>query len=180
MDINQELDRLTIRLALEFNTVKTTIGGDLSNLSTTDKTSIIAAINELEQELINLSTASQGLISDSLNASLTKVWSITKIKSYTDNLFNSLWTNVPSVHDNLMKISQAITDLEISSRAAYVPYDADISGNISSQEKEVARINIDAIGPVDMSRLDQLILDLTNNVGDTDFDFVSYFNSQII
>ena len=72
---------LATRVATEIKSVKTLVNGnaaDLSALTTTQKTSLVAAINELKNAVDNV--GSSVTISDS-TSSTTQVWSSSKIAS---------------------------------------------------------------------------------------------------
>lgn len=179
MDIVQRIDLLVSRIAAEFNLVNTKLGGDLTNLSTVDKTSLISAINELKTYLDSLNTTQTELINDTLNSSLTKVWSITKLKEFTVGLFDSLWTGVPLEHDTLVKISSELTSLK-SELSDYVPYNIDVSTSKTDIEKGTARTNIGAIGQSELDAVDSKVDALRTDIGNHDFDYVTYFDNELV
>lgn len=173
MDILTELDLLTGRIAVEFNSVNTSIG-DKDSLSTSAKSSIVEAINEIKSNISVLEGVD--LVRDDLNSSSTYIWSINKIKSNTSFLIDSLWTNVPQEYDSLKKISDKLNDLtvEVSDRVSYSSSD-----NKSTSEKSQARANIDAPSTGELSNVQEELEDYKLLVGNTSYNFIPDFENEL-
>ena len=97
MTLQQRLDALIQVLGADHKSQQTSINnliseiGTLSSLSTTDKSNLIAAINEV----YTIAQAGSGVINDSLSTSTSKTYSIDKIKSVVmaDLIFCFSWTS---------------------------------------------------------------------------------------
>lgn len=71
--------------------------GSLSALNTSDKSSIVNAINEVEGEISSLNSLVSGLIDDAAIAGNTDhTWSADKILSYTAQLRSDIMGGIPS------------------------------------------------------------------------------------
>ncbi|MCG3577665.1 hypothetical protein L9K30_24105, partial [Ralstonia solanacearum] len=83
MSLQTRIESLIQRLASEFKTVHEQ-AGTLARLSTTDKTSLVAAINELRAQFDKLANAA--LIDDANAAGTTTTFSASRITSLLDAL----------------------------------------------------------------------------------------------
>ena len=79
MSLATRIESLVIRVAQEFNDVRAK-AGNLANLNTTDKSSLVAAINELQSAVLS------GTGIDDANVALTTTYSSTKIVTLLDTL----------------------------------------------------------------------------------------------
>ena len=99
---------LATRIATEIKSVKTLVNGnaaDLSALTTTQKASLVAAINELKTALDALGTPIT--ISDS-TSSTTQVWSSSKVASEITAAKNALTNGAAAALDTLSEIAAAL------------------------------------------------------------------------
>lgn len=173
-DILTEIDRLTDRLSLEFNNINV-LRGDLTSLSTTQKTSLVEAINELKGN-VDLIDDPSSIINDFSNTSTTEVWSILKTKGYADSLITGLFAGVPLRHDSILKISTEIDAilLDLDSKVSY-----DKDDTKTEVEKQQARDNIGAPSVDDVDQVTASVSTLSTNVGDTNFNFVTLFETNL-
>lgn len=173
-DILTEIDRVVDRLFNEFNRINT-IRGDLSTLQTVDKSSLVSSLNEIKGLIDNVDPVN--IINDNINTSITEVWSITKVKGYADNLINNLWIGVPSSYDTILKIVSELLNIKNLVDNNRVSYDKD---DLKSElEKQQARNNIDSPSISDFQSILNQLSTFSTNVGDTDFDYVALFESNL-
>lgn len=172
MDILTKIDSLTERIALEFNSVNTKTG-TLADLTTSDKSSLVAALVELKGDIDTLDGVT--LINDSLNNSSNFTWSITKVKSYIDLIVEGLFTNVPVEHDTLKKLSDYILGIE-TDLGSYVSYNEDSK---TEPQKQQARANIDAVSSLELDALQNQVDTLETDLGNLNRDFVADFNNEL-
>lgn len=80
MTLVQQINNLATRLGTEFKAVRASIG-TLASLTTTDKSNLVAAVNE-----VNSRMGDAGAQIDDATVATTTVWSSSKVKSVTDGL----------------------------------------------------------------------------------------------
>jgi hypothetical protein len=154
MTLEQRLIDLSTQLGLDhksqqidISSINTSIG-TLSGLSTTAKTNLVSAINELY------------ILSNNINDSATtgttdKTYSVDKILSLISSLRQDLLGGVPAAaYDTLLEISDYISNdttatsglvLAVSNRVAYNQVQS-----LTASQKLQARTNIDAYGSVEI------------------------------
>lgn len=174
MDFLNNINLLTQRIAEEFNSVNGKLG-NLSLLTTTEKTSLVASLNEVKSDLDDLENFS--LINDALNSSTNYVWSISKIKVYVDSIIDSLFTNVPVEHDSLKKISDhlLLITTELTNKVSYDKDDLK-----SDAQKLQARQNIDSPSTADLFLTQTELTDLKMELGNLNRDFEQDFTNELI
>ena len=85
--------------------------GILSLLTTTDKTNLVAAINELQTELDNIDVSGQvAALIDDTTTSTTKVWSSSKTSDEIAAAVSALVDGAPALLDTLNELAAAIND----------------------------------------------------------------------
>lgn len=104
------LESADITLAGDIATIEGEIG-TLTSLTTTDKTNLVNAINELQFELDNLDVSGQvgALISDTTTVT-DKTWSSFKIDAEIDAAVAALVDGAPALLDTLNELAAAIND----------------------------------------------------------------------
>lgn len=110
MSLSTNVSNLATRVATEIKAVRTLINGnaaDLSALTTTDKTNLVAALNELNAAIGAIDLTD--LISDATTATTT-TWSSTKITSSIDAAVANLVDGAPGVLDTLNELAAALGD----------------------------------------------------------------------
>ena len=162
MSLQTQLHSFVLRAAQEFNAVYTKIG-TLASLSTTDKTSLVAAINELKGA-IGAATSI-----DDAQVGIATTYSSSKIVGLLDALKAEILGGADAAYDTLLEIQQAIQSGDGSIAALLdavnkrVRFDA--AQTLTAAEQAQARTNIGAVAAAD--------------VGDTAFDFVAAFEGAL-
>lgn len=112
MTLQTNLQNLTTRIATEFKALRAVTGG-LASLTTTQKTSLVAAINELDAAIDALAAGS-GAINDGATSTST-TWSSTKTAASIAALINDAGTSgaatTYSIDKVLALIAQAKADV---------------------------------------------------------------------
>ena len=161
--------RITLALQAVGTDIKSLITkqGNLTTLTTTAKTNLVAAINEVNAALA-LATSGGVTIDDVATASTTKTYSITKINASILQLKNDLLGGVPATaFDTLKEIAdyiagdQTATSGLVSAIGKRVAVDA--VQTFTLVEKAQGRSNIDAYGSVE--------------IGNPDTDFLTIYNT---
>ena len=163
MSLATRIESLVIRVAQEFNDVRAK-AGNLANLTTTDKSNLVAAINELKAAVV-----SSAVIDDAQIAAST-TYSSTKIVSLLDALKADILGGADAAYDTLVEIQQLLQngtsglDALLAAVNNRVRFDAAQSLTVSEQLQ--ARSNIGAVAASD--------------VGNTDTDFVAVFVGALV
>ena len=153
---------LVIRVAQEFKNVRAT-AGNIANLSTTDKSSLVAAINELKAEVL-LATAI-----DDNHIDTSTTYTSNKIVSLLDALKADILGGADAAYDTLVEIQQLLqngtTGLDALLAAVNLRVRFDEAQTLTAAEQLQARTNIGAVAAAD--------------VGNTDTDFVVVFDGAL-
>ncbi len=163
MSLATRIESLVIRVAQEFNDVRAK-AGNLANLTTTDKSSLVAAINELKAAVV-----SSAVIDDAQIAAST-TYSSTKIVSLLDALKADILGGADAAYDTLVEIQQLLQngtsglDALLAAVNNRVRFDGVQSLTVAEQLQ--ARSNIGAVAASD--------------VGNTDTDFVAVFEGALV
>lgn len=155
---------LATRMATECKSLRTLVnanGADLSALTTTQKASLVAAINELKTALDALGTPIT--ISDSAS-STTQVWSSSKVASEITAAKNALTNGAAAALDTLSELAAALGN------------DANFASTITTALGY--RLRFDAVQTLTTEQKTQACANL--GIGEPDTDFVTTFNSGLI
>ena len=155
---------LATRMATECKSLRTLVnanGADLSALTTTQKASLVAAINELKTEVDN--AGSSITISDSAS-STTQVWSSSKVASEITAAKNALTNGAAAALDTLSELAAALGN------------DANFSSTITTALSY--RLRFDAAQTLTSGQKTQACTNL--GIGEPDTDFVTTFNSGLV
>ena len=101
MSLQTQLNSFVLRVAEEFNTVKGRTG-TLTALTTTDKSSLVAAINELKSAILT------AVAIDDLTVATTSTYSSSKIVSVLDALKADVLGGADPAYDTLLELQQAL------------------------------------------------------------------------
>jgi len=162
MSLQTRIESLVVRLAQEFNAINSKTG-NLASLTTTDKTSLVSAINELQTALGSLSSI------DDANVDLTTTYSSSKIVTLLDALKAEILGGADAAYDTLLEIQQLLQDgtsgldallLAINNRVRF-----DAAQTLTAEEQALARTNIGSVAASD--------------IGNTDTDFVVIFEASL-
>ena len=155
---------LATRMATECKSLRTLVnanGADLSALTTTQKASLVAAINELKTALDALGTPIT--ISDSAS-STTQVWSSSKVSSEITAAKNALTSGAAAALDTLSELAAALGN------------DANFASTITTALGY--RLRFDAVQTLTTGQKTQACANL--GIGEPDTDFVTTFNSGLV
>ena len=161
MTLQERLDALIQVLGADHKAQQTSIAtlisniGTLPSLSTTAKTNLVAAINEV----FTMAQSGSSVINDSLTTSTSKTYSIDKIKSEITSANNTLksellggapqtaWDTITEIANYIASDQTATSGLitSVGNRVSYTQSDGKTAG-----EKLQARQNIDAYGSVEL------------------------------
>ena len=155
---------LATRMATECKSLRTLVnanGADLSALTTTQKASLVAAINELKTAVDN--AGSSITISDSAS-STTQVWSSSKVASEITAAKNALTSGAAAALDTLSELAAALGN------------DANFASTITTALSY--RLRFDAVQTLTTEQKTQACANL--GIGEPDTDFVTTFNSGLV
>lgn len=164
---------LATRISTECKALRTLVNGnaaDLSALATTQKSNLVAALNELKTTIDTLAAAGGATINDSSTASTTQTYSVTKIRDYVDTAISALTTGAPTALNTLDELAAALGDdanfAATITTALGNRVRVDAAQGLTTLQKTTARDNIGA---------QEAAL-----IGDPDTNFVSTFNTGLI
>ncbi|MCB6184289.1 hypothetical protein LIN78_12110 [Leeia sp. TBRC 13508] len=165
MSLQTQVNNLALRIATECKSLKVSVG-PLSSLSTTDKSSLVAAINEL---FTVFGSATQ--ILDSAAAGDTShTWSANKIISEINAAKNAIINGAPEALDTLLEIASQLANDQsaLSSLLTAVGNRVrfDDAQGLNATQQQQARDNIGAVSVAD--------------VGDVNADFVATFEAGLL
>lgn len=155
---------LATRMATECKSLRTLLnanGADLSALTTTQKASLVAAINELKTALDALGTPIT--ISDS-TSSATQVWSSSKVASEITAAKNALTNGAAAALDTLSELAAALGN------------DANFASTITTALGY--RLRFDAVQTLTTGQKTQACANL--GIGEPDTDLVTTFNIGLV
>jgi len=115
MSLQTQIHSLVIRVADEFKTVYSKIG-NLSSLSTTDKSTLVAAINELKTAITAFA-----VIDDLTPGSTTTTFSASKIVTLLDALRAQILGGADAAYDTLLELQQACKTIRPALRHSTPP-----------------------------------------------------------
>lgn len=163
MSLQTQLNSFVLRVADEFNTVKGRTG-TLSALTTTDKSSLVAAINELKTAVIT------SVAIDDLTIGTASTYSSSKIVTLLDALKADLLGGADPAFDTLLELQQALQNDQTGIAALTASIDKrvrfDAAQALTVPEQTQARDNIGAVAATD--------------IGDTTTDFVAIFDAALV
>lgn len=170
MSLASQVSSLATRIATEVKALRTLINGnaaDLTSLTTTNKTNLVAAINELDALIAAIDP---GALIDDGAASLTTTYSSTKITDLLAQAITDITNGAPAALDTLDELANALGDdanfaaTITNALANRVRVDA-VQG-LTAPQKQQARDNIDVYSKTEM--------------GDPTTDFVATFNAGLV
>ena len=163
MSLATRIESMVIRVAQEFNDVRAK-AGNLANLTTTDKSNLVAAINELQAAVVS------SAVIDDAQIAATTTYSSTKIVSLLDALKADILGGADAAYDTLVEIQQLLQNgtsgLDALLAAVNNRVRFDDVQSLTVAEQLQARSNIGAVAASD--------------VGNTDTDFVAMFEGALV
>lgn len=106
MTLQTNLQSLITAIATDIKTL-TTKQGNLANLTTTEKSNLVGALNELKSAINNIDLTA--LLADTTTNSTTKTWSINKIKSEISASISALVNGAPEALDTLKELADLLS-----------------------------------------------------------------------
>lgn len=138
--------------------------GNLANLTTTDKSNLVAAINELKAAVVSSSEI------DDANIAISSTYSSSKIVTLLDALKAEILGGADAAYDTLLEIQQLLqngtTGLDALLAAVNNRVRFDAAQSLTVAEQLQVRSNIGAVAATD--------------VGNTDTDFVAVFVGALV
>ncbi|WP_303828861.1 hypothetical protein [Asticcacaulis taihuensis] len=166
--MDQRIKDALTRIATEFKNVRTDYNGkagDLTSLTTTSKTNLVVALNELKTRIDDAVAASGATIDDAATTATDKTWSIDKIKSQIGVGLAQLVNGAPEALDTIAELAAELQNNE----SAVTAINAALGNRL--------RVDINTQGLTDVQKLNGC----TNlGIGDPDTDFVSVFEAGLI
>lgn len=163
MSLQTQLNSFVLRVAEEFNTVKGRTG-TLTALTTTDKSSLVAAINELKAAIV------AAVMIDDLQVSTTTTYSSNKVVTLLDALKADILGGADPAYDTLLELQQALQNDQSGIAALTSAIDKrvrfDAAQTLTVLEQQQARTNIGAVAATD--------------IGDVATDFVAIFEAALV
>lgn len=165
MSLTTQISNLAVRVATECKSIRATTG-DKTALTTTDKTSLVAAINELKSAM----ASAAGILDTASAGDTSHTWSADKIVAQLAAVKSEILNGAPAAYDTLLEIAnQLATDdgaisgllTAVGSRVAF-----DQAQTLTAPQKAQALANIGAISAAD--------------VGDVTTNFVTSFEAGLV
>lgn len=165
MSLTTQISNLAVRVATECKSIRATTG-DKTALTTTDKTTLVAAINELKAAL----AGAAGILDTAAAGDTTHTWSADKIVTQLAAVKSEILDGAPAAYDTLLEIAnQLATDdsaiggllTAVGNRVAF-----DQAQTLTAPQKAQAVSNIGAISAAD--------------VGDVTTNFVTTFEAGLV
>lgn len=141
--------------------------GDLSQLTTNQKSSLVVALNELKASLQDIADSVGATINDS-EINSTQTWSSQKIDSAITAAINALVNGAPTTLDTLKELASAIeTNQDAISAlqtiaAGHVKYTE--AQSLTTEQQAQARTNIGAAAATDLTTLQGPVTTLSGTV----------------
>lgn len=165
MSLTVQISNLAVRIATECKSIRATTG-DKTALTTTDKTSLVAAVNELKAAL----SGAAGILDSAGAGDTSHTWSADKIVAQLAAVKSEILNGAPAAYDTLLEIAnQLATDdgaiggllTAVGNRVAF-----DQAQVLTAPQKAQALANIGAISASD--------------VGDVTTNFVTSFEAGLV
>lgn len=164
MSLQTQISNLAVRVATECKAIRV-VTGSLPSLSTTDKSSLVAAINELKTAL----TTAAGVLDSATTGDTTHTWSANKIISEITAAKTAIINGAPAAYDTLIEISDKLAS-----------DDSDISGLLTAMGN---RVRFDAAqvltAPQKVQALSNIGAISAADVGDVNSNFVTTFETAL-
>lgn len=164
MSLTTRLTDLATRAATECKSLRTLINNnqlDLSSLTTTAKSNLVAAINELDAAIDAVSAGAASINDSSSGTSAT--WSASKIAAEILAAKNALTNGAGAALDTLAELATALGN------------DANFATSVNSALAN--RVRYDAAQTLDATQKAQACANI--GIGDPDTNFVTTFNTGL-
>lgn len=166
MTLRQRIDELADAIGVELKKVIVKIGS-IDMMQTTERGSVVGAVNELKNRIDNIGSGNSGAAIDDTAPAADKAYSSQKV----DSLINAAKTAVKS---EILDGADAAYDTLVEV-AKYIEQDK--TGATALSEAVAQRLRIDEAQV--LTRAQKTAVETTLNLGDTDTDFVAKFNQAL-
>lgn len=141
--------------------------GTLSNLTTTQKASLVVALNELKKAIDDLDSAVSGSVGiDDTAMNTATTWSSSKINTAINSAISALINGAPNLLNDLNELATAITENASAIEALEAIADDRVrfkaEQTLTEQQKVLARKNIGSASSADLTTLDTKVGALTD------------------
>jgi len=169
MSLQNRLTDLTTRIATEFKAAYARIG-DLAALTTTERGSIVFALNELKAEVESAASSGGAVINDA-TTSTSATWSSTRITTAINGAIDGIVDGAPEALNTLRELADALGDsgdalAAVTTALGHRVRTDTAAQGLSPTEQANARTNIGAIAAAD--------------IGDPETNFVATFNAGLV
>lgn len=153
MSLSSQIASLATTVGADVKGILASIG-TLSELTTTQKSNLVVALNELKAGLTGLESELGAQINDEATASTT-TWSSQKINTAISTAVSDLINGAPGTLDTLKELADAITENQGAIEAletiaaGHVKYDG--AQSLTTEQQAQARTNIGAASQSDLS-----------------------------
>jgi hypothetical protein len=173
MSLSTNVSDLATAVATALKSTRMLVNGnaaDLSALTTTAKTNLVAAVNEVADAVAGTSGIDDGV------TGTTTTWSSSKIGTEIDTATAALVDAAPTTLDTLNELAAALGDdanfATTTSTALGNRVRVDAVQSFTAPQQAQARTNIAAASAADLSTL-------STNVGSTTTDFAAVFTAAL-
>lgn len=148
--------------------------GTLSNLSTTEKTNLVGAINEVASILQTTANTLANLINDAAGSGVVdKTWSASKIINYVQNAKSEILGGIaPAALDTIFELATELQNAETNVSTIFIALGyrvrVDAVQSFDSTQQAQGRANIAAAS-------EAILTQLLSDIGDTTTDFVAVY-----
>lgn len=172
MSLASQVQSLATRIATECKSIRTLVNGNAANLNaltTTNKTNLVEALNELKL-LIDTVAGNSGAVIDDGSISVSTTYSSSKIEDLVSDAITAVLNGAPTALDTLDELANALGDdanfaaTVTNSLANRVRVDA--AQGLTSPQQAQARANISVYSQAE--------------IGDPNTDFVATFNTGLV
>lgn len=180
MSLETKLSSLVAAIGGDIKTILTSIG-NLASLTSTDKTSLVLAINSVKADITAVENSianSAGINDNGSTTSTTETYSINKITNLLTTLEQTVKSDIlgsaPATLDTLQELASALSDnpsfaTDIATSLGHrVRFDA--AQSLDSTQQATARTNINAASDTDFQAL-------ITGLGNYDADIVTLYNN---
>lgn len=164
--LNNQISALATQVGTDIKQIIANVG-DLSQMTTTQKASLVVALNELKANLKDVADSVSATIDDSAIHS-DHTWSSSKINSTITAAINALVNGAPTTLDTLQELASAIENNKdaISAlqtiAAGHVKYNE--AQQLTAEQQAQARTNIGASAASDLTTLQGTVTTLSGTV----------------
>lgn len=168
MSLASQVSALATTIGTALKATRTLVNGnaaDLTALTTTAKSNLVAAINELDADIAALGTPAT--INDAASTSTTQTWSIDRIKQADTDLKAEILGSAGTAYDTLEELKAYVDSgqaVDLTALGNRLRVDTNAQG-LNSTQRQNGRDNIDVYSRAE--------------VGDPTTDFAAAFNAAL-